>query len=59
MVAPVLASYAYTNEPPVMNSIPSFTTGIARPPPPSSKRADCHAPLSVGSVSRLICVSVV
>jgi hypothetical protein len=37
--------------------MPSLTTGIARPPPPSTNRSVCHAPLSLGSVSRLICVS--
>ena len=41
-----------------MKTRPSFTTGIARPPPPSSKRADVQAPRSFASVSLLICVSV-
>ena len=41
-----------------MNSMPSFTTGIARPAPTASNFADVQAPCNRPTVCELICVSV-
>jgi hypothetical protein len=46
------------DEPAVMNSRPSFTTGIARPAPTASNFFDVQAPASRPMVCELIWVSV-
>jgi hypothetical protein len=46
------------DEPAVMNSMPSFTTGIARPAPAASNFGDVQAPARVAIVCGLIWLSV-